>query len=41
LLHVVEATLDRADGDGVDDEERLEPGLDREEAGETLEHEHG
>jgi hypothetical protein len=33
--------LHRADGDRIDDEERLEAGLDGEEAGDTLEHGYG
>jgi hypothetical protein len=41
LLHVMQAPLDGADGNRVDDEERLYPCLDREEASETLEHQHG
>jgi hypothetical protein len=37
----VHAALDGADGNRIGDEERLEAGLDREEAAETLEHRHG
>jgi hypothetical protein len=35
------ATLDRADGDGIGDQEGLEARLDGEEATDTLEHAHG
>jgi hypothetical protein len=41
LLHVMLAALDRADGDRVNHQERLEPGLDGEQSGDTLEHAHG
>jgi hypothetical protein len=35
------AALDGADGNRIGDEERLEAGLDGEEAGEALEHHNG
>jgi hypothetical protein len=41
LLHVMVAALDRADGDRVNHQERLEPGLDGEQAGDALQHAHG
>jgi hypothetical protein len=37
----MQAALHGADGDGVGDQERFEPGLDGEEAADTLEHGHG
>jgi hypothetical protein len=41
LIHIMQAALDRADGDGVRDEQRLVAGLDREQAGEAKAHGHG
>jgi hypothetical protein len=35
------AALNRAHGDRINDEERLEPGLDDEQAGEAFEHDYG
>jgi hypothetical protein len=41
LLQVMLAALDGADRDRIGDQECLEPGLDGEQAGEALKHEHG
>jgi hypothetical protein len=38
ILHVVGTALDRADGDGIGHEIRLEPRLDDEKSGEALQH---
>ena len=38
VLEIVDAALDRADAEPVDDEKRLELGLDREQAGDAREH---
>jgi hypothetical protein len=38
LLHVMQPALHRADCDCVNDEKRLEPGLDGEEAGKAFGH---
>jgi hypothetical protein len=41
LVHIVKPALDRADGDRICNEQRLGPGLDREQAGEPEAHGHG
>ena len=40
-IHIMAAALDRADRDRVNHRERLEPGLDGEQSGETLHNDHG
>ncbi len=41
LREIMLAALDRADGDRIGDEERLEAGFDGEESGEAFEHDYG
>jgi hypothetical protein len=40
-FEVMAAAFDRAHGNRINDEERLEPGLDDEQAGEAFEHDYG
>jgi len=41
LVHVMKAAFDCSNRDRISDEQRLGPGLDRKQAGDTVAHSHG